>query len=80
MPIYRFHIVDGGRTILDDDGVELASDDAALSEGYRAAQDMLSDAVLNGENIRHQLLQVWDAERHVGTIPLAAVDLHKPFV
>jgi len=75
-----FDIIDAGQTIPDEEGGELASDDLALVEGYRAAQDMLSDAILYAEGIRHQMLQVWDGVRHVGTIPLAGVDLHKPVV
>ncbi|WP_409515593.1 DUF6894 family protein [Agrobacterium sp.] len=49
MPRYFFHVRDCDGLSLDEEGVELASDDRARAEAMQAAREMLAEKILKGE-------------------------------
>jgi len=49
MPRYFFHVRDRDGLSLDEEGVELASDDRARAEAMQAAREMLAEKILKGE-------------------------------
>lgn len=62
MPRYYFHIYDKQVLISDDEGVELASDDAAKREGLDSARDILRRALLENHSIEDCRVEVVDDE------------------
>lgn len=58
MPRYFFQIRDNDTLIADEEGLELPDTEAALAEAYASAKGMLRDALLNGEKIAHQVIEV----------------------
>jgi hypothetical protein len=62
MPRYFFHIRDRELLIRDEEGIELEDADAARKEAERSMVDSLNDAMLTGEDLLHQLVEVTDAQ------------------
>lgn len=73
MPLYHFNIVDRDRFILDDNGIEFPDDSSAMLESKKAAIDMLHDALLTGDDIAHQIIDVVTEGRQVGQVSLSSV-------
>ena len=65
MPRFYFPIVDNDRVIPDEEGVELIDLDGAISEARRSAYDMLNDALVTGDDIGHQVIQIADDRGNV---------------
>jgi hypothetical protein len=61
MPRFFFHIRDHDRLIVDDEGLELPDVKAAVREAKASIADMQADAVLEGTDIDHQVIEVTDA-------------------
>jgi hypothetical protein len=65
VPRYHFHFREGGRTTKDDEGMELADDEAAVREAMFAAKEMIAQALLRGEPVPRQAeFDVTDSEGH----------------
>jgi hypothetical protein len=65
MPHYYFHIFDRGKVIPDEDGMQLANLAAARIEANLSAAGMLDDALDEGNDISHQIIEVTDSTGHV---------------
>jgi hypothetical protein len=50
MPVYYFHIHGRDGTIPDDEGSELADEDAARDEALTAVREMVADTIRRGGN------------------------------
>lgn len=61
MPRYFFHIIDRNHLVPDEEGLQLEDDAAAIKEARDGAYDMLRDALLTGDNIEHQSIEVAEA-------------------
>jgi hypothetical protein len=48
MPLFYFHVYDGILVAPDDEGLELASVEAAKDEAVRGARSILSEEILSG--------------------------------
>ena len=71
MPNYDFPVRDHDRVILDDIGLTLENDEAAMAEAKSGALDLLDDALIKGEVIEHHVIEVMDANgRLVGAVAL----------
>jgi hypothetical protein len=73
MPLYFFHIRDHARRIVDEEGFDLPDTEAAMHEAQLGAVDMLREALLEGEDIRHQVIEISVNNQTVGTITLASI-------
>lgn len=62
MSKYFFNIVDGDRMVLDEEGMDVADLESALREACAGARDMIRDALLAGDDISKQVIQVVDAD------------------
>jgi hypothetical protein len=62
VPRYFFHIRDRELLISDEEGIELPDAEAARNEAERAVVDSLKDALLTGDDILHQVVEVTDAD------------------
>ncbi len=62
MPHFYFHIRDGERIIADEEGLDLEDFDAARLEARAGALSMLQDAIANGDDISHQVVEVTDTD------------------
>ena len=65
MPRYHFHIRDHDRLIVDEEGLDFPHDDAALNEANLSAAAMLRDALEDGDDVSHQVIEVTDASGRV---------------
>ncbi len=74
MPRYFFHIRDGENTIPDEEGLELADNEAAEVEARRSAMEMLADAQREATDIAQQVIEV---TRPDGVV-IARVELATP--
>lgn len=74
MALFFFHVRDGDKLIRDEEGIDLDSLEDAMREAEAGARDMLDDAVLDGENINHQVVEVMDGDgRPVGKVALRLI-------
>jgi len=71
MQRYYFHIEDGGDTIVDREGIELADLDAAREEAVAAARQIMSNDVLRGRTA--------DGRRFVITVDGGTIVAEIPF-
>jgi hypothetical protein len=60
MPRYFFHVRDRDRLTSDEAGLELPDPASARAEAEAGARDMLEDALLAGEDISNQVIEVFD--------------------
>lgn len=60
MPKYFFHIRDHDRLIPDETGLDLPDLASACDEARQGAADMLRDALLDGDEISHQVVEITD--------------------
>ena len=76
MPLYFFQVFDDAVT-LDDEGAELADDDAAKAHAVKGARALAADSVLHGHLVRSHRIDIVDADRKaVGSVRFdEAVDL-----
>lgn len=68
MPHYYFDIVDRGKVIPDEEGMQLADLEAAQVEANLSAAGMLDDAIEDGDDISHQIIKVTDGTGRVFAI------------
>jgi hypothetical protein len=73
MPRYHFHFREGDRITKDDEGMELADEEAAVREAMFAAKEMIAQALLRGEPVPRQAeFDVTDSEgRHLCSLPFS---------
>ena len=78
MPRYYFHIYNDDVT-MDDEGAELADDEAARARAVKEARVLAADTVLHGHLTSHHRIEIVDAERNpVGTVYFGeAVDIRR---
>lgn len=62
MPRYFFHIRDHDRLIVDEEGLEFPDMERARAEGEAGALDLLRDALLDGQDIGHQVIEITSSE------------------
>ncbi len=76
MPLYYFNLFNDDVT-MDDEGVELADDEAARAHAVKEAQVMAADTVLHGHLTRsHRIEFVDEARKPTGTVRFdEAVDI-----
>ena len=68
MPRYFFHLYDDV-ICKDDEGLELADEDAALGEAKRSAKQIACAQVLDGHlNLKHRIEVEDDARQLIGTV------------
>lgn len=60
MPLYYFHLLDGTDVLLDPEGRELASDDAARLAALKEARSLIAQDALNGDINLAQRLEIFD--------------------
>ena len=58
MPRYHFHIRDHDRIVPDEEGIELECMERAVDEARLCARDMLNDAIADGQDITHQVIEI----------------------
>ena len=74
MTRFYFHIRDHERLILDEDGLELESIEAAVDEAHLTASAMLLDARASGDDLLHQIIEVTDnGGKVLAAVPFADV-------
>ena len=74
MPRFFFHIRDGDRLLIDEDGLEFDDVAGARAAAVQGASDMLKDAKLAGQDIRHQIIEICDPSgKLLGTVSAAEV-------
>lgn len=72
MPRYYFHIRDHDRLIPDEEGLDLPDDGEAKLEAEASAGDLIRDALLSGEDVHHQTLEIVNAKgRVIATVALS---------
>lgn len=68
MPLYYFQVFNDDVT-LDDEGAELADDEAARAYAVKAARALAAETVLHGHLAGSHRIEIVDAERNpVGTV------------
>ena len=70
MTRYYFNIIDGVR-IDDEEGQELADDDAARAEAVRSARSMMAEAVWNGRLPLDESIEIVAHGRVVAVLPFS---------
>ena len=78
MPLYFFDVYNDDVT-LDDEGIELLDEQAALAHGVKEARALAADTVLHGHLVKHHRLEIRGANHHaVGTVRFdEAVDVRE---
>ena len=74
MPRFFFHIRDHERRLTDEEGMELNDLKEVMHEIKREISSMLEDAERDGDDIAHQVLEVYDEDGHL----LASVPFRNP--
>ena len=64
MPLYYFNLFNDDIT-MDDEGVELADDEAAHAHAIKEARQMAADTVMHGHFSRSHRIEFADADRQV---------------
>ena len=74
MPHFYFQIRDRERIIVDEEGLDLPDVEAATLEARSGGLHMLKDAMADGDDITHQIVEVTDSQGHiVATVALQAL-------
>jgi hypothetical protein len=61
MPRFFFNVVVGSTIMVDEDGTDLATVEAAREEALKDARGMMSDAVRQGQDISARTIEIRDA-------------------
>ena len=71
MPRFYFHILSGGATVPDDEGMELPNLLAAQAEGAASARDLARSADLDGFGKESRAVQIADRAGNIfDTVPV----------
>jgi hypothetical protein len=77
MQRFFFHVLDNGRMILDEEGIELADLDAARDEATKSVRWMLGEAIKAGKlTVPDAFVIADESGRTLDTIPLATALPH----
>ena len=71
---YYFHLQKmGERVLIDEEGAELPDLESAREQAFRAARELVADAILAGSDLDTVAIIVMDDQGHELYIPLGAV-------
>lgn len=74
MPRYFFHMLEQDERRPDPDGVELPDDEAAVDEATKAARDFIVEAIMTGNIVDGQIIEIVDQTgRQVQRLPLRSI-------
>jgi hypothetical protein len=78
MPRFYFDVVAGDTIVTDEEGTDLPSLDAARSEAISDARYLMSQAVLQGNDVSHKIMRIRDEKSDVAVSVAFADTISRP--